>query len=202
MINANPTAVLCCFTLAVSLAGCDSGDEEKTGEEPRPAPEQVRVDPLTVDAVKIPKDPLQDIPLPTGPIEKPEPGDFLRYRDVAETTDDGESLKYRVKVFRSGDPLKDGPYSQFYASGDKLCQGQYRDGDRTGEWTWWYENGTIAKKVVFDDDQPAKETFYREDGTKEREIHYRGGRRVQEILYDEQGNVSRQRDLEAGSSDQ
>ena len=207
MIKANRTAVLCSFALVAALAGCRGGQEEKTGEEVQAPAEPVRVDPLTLDAFQRPEDPLQGIPGSTTakPEQKskrtPDPADFVRYRDISETAEDGETEKYRVKVFRSGKPRRDGSYARFYASGKKLCTGQYSDGNRTGEWTWWTEDGTMTRKAVYKDDWPERETLYRDDGTKELEIHYRGRQRVKQIYYDEQGNFSREQTYDAASSD-
>jgi len=176
------TGALACLTLAAALAGCGGGDDENTTGDVQPTREPVRQDPLTRDAFKVPDNPLEGI---SG---TPKRGDFVGYKPVVENFGDTEKAEYRVKVFADGSKVKDGQYTNFYASGQKLSEGQYQDDRLTGEWTWWYEDGTIAKKVVYENGRPAKETLYRDDGTKERERHYTDGKLTKEVPFDERGN--------------
>lgn len=39
--------------------------------------------------------------------------------------------------------LKQGPSSQWYASGQVECEGTYLDGLRSGEWRFWDEQGQL-----------------------------------------------------------
>jgi antitoxin component YwqK of YwqJK toxin-antitoxin module len=41
----------------------------------------------------------------------------------------------------SGELLRVGPYSQWYAGGEKKAEGKYEGGKRSGRWTFWQDNG-------------------------------------------------------------
>jgi len=42
-----------------------------------------------------------------------------------------------------------GPYVDFWANGQKQSEGQYRDGFRTGRWTFWDANGVKTGETEF-----------------------------------------------------
>jgi antitoxin component YwqK of YwqJK toxin-antitoxin module len=96
-----------------------------------------------------------------------------------------------------------GPYVDFWANGQKQSEGQYKDGLRTGRWTFWDANGVKTgeteflnndyhgQRVEFHPNGAKKleqtwvngkregvEAFYAEDGRKVSEARYSGDKKV------------------------
>lgn len=49
----------------------------------------------------------------------------------------------------SGQPVRHGPYVRWYRSGRKALEGEYRDGEKTGRWTFWHANGQKKEQGEF-----------------------------------------------------
>lgn len=60
-----------------------------------------------------------------------------------------------------------GEFETFYSSGQRLCQGEFRDGEPQGIWRFWYENGSLCQERSY---QNGKRQgiwkFYRPDENK------------------------------------
>jgi antitoxin component YwqK of YwqJK toxin-antitoxin module len=60
----------------------------------------------------------------------------------------------------------DGFYREYYPNGQKFLDGQYRQGRREGDWTYWFDNGQVNRMVTFQNGQLNGEwEVYRADGT-------------------------------------
>lgn len=74
--------------------------------------------------------------------------------------------------------VSNGVYREFYESGQQFVDGQYVDGDPTGEWTYWHPNGELAKKVTYEQGQPnGTIEAFRADGTLEARRNFKIGKR-------------------------
>lgn len=49
--------------------------------------------------------------------------------------------------------LRNGPWADYYADGQKQCEGTYVDDMQSGLWTYWYENGTKEMEGHFADER-------------------------------------------------
>ena len=43
-----------------------------------------------------------------------------------------------------------GPYHEYYLSGNAKLVGEYRDGEKVGRWTWYTEDGQVARKEEYE----------------------------------------------------
>lgn len=71
---------------------------------------------------------------------------------------------------------RNGPSISWHPNGQKSGQGTYEAGKQNGEWTYWFANGAVQKRVVFTygaEDGPMTE--YHSDGSKASEGMMSGG---------------------------
>ena len=59
-----------------------------------------------------------------------------------------------------------GAWTEWYDNGTKEAEGTYKNGERTGAWTYWHENGKVASKGSYNDDgeQTGTWTYWDETG--------------------------------------
>jgi antitoxin component YwqK of YwqJK toxin-antitoxin module len=77
-------------------------------------------------------------------------------------------------AFADGRP--DGRWRLFYASGQPLLDGEYRDGVKQGLWTFWYANGVKKEAGVFRDGrEQGRWIRWFESGQLQSEGEYRDG---------------------------
>jgi antitoxin component YwqK of YwqJK toxin-antitoxin module len=109
----------------------------------------------------------------------------------SETGRPGKKVKAvrDVKKFSDNTFVVDGLFAERYPNDQRYQQGNYRDGQRDGEWKFWHSNGTIAKVVHYKDGkEDGAITVFRADGTKELSREYKAGKRHGKWLsYDETG---------------
>ena len=89
-----------------------------------------------------------------------------------ETLIDKDGLKYHpeTKELYSGKVFKN------RMGGKKEFEGSYKDGDSTGIWTHWYENGQKNYEVTFKDGKKdGLWTSWYENGQKKSELKYNNG---------------------------
>jgi len=59
-----------------------------------------------------------------------------------------------------GDILNHGKFQQFYQNGQIEVDGQYEDGEREGEWIWFFEDGTLKARCSYSDNVGTFTSFY------------------------------------------
>lgn len=79
---------------------------------------------------------------------------------------------------QSGEPVPHGPYVDFYKNGQKQSEGQYKDGFRSGHWTFWDANGMKAGETDFEaGDYHGARVEYYPNGNKKLEQQWVHGKR-------------------------
>ena len=73
------------------------------------------------------------------------------------------------------DGERDGLFTQWYENGKKQKGGTYKDGELDGLWTWWFENGQKKGELTYKDGKKGLRTGWYKNGQKEREVHYKDG---------------------------
>lgn len=75
--------------------------------------------------------------------------------------------------------VSDGVYREFYRDGQQFVEGQYREGEPVGEWTYWHPNGTECKKVAYKAGQPDGTVEYHSlEGVLEARRNFAVGKRA------------------------
>jgi antitoxin component YwqK of YwqJK toxin-antitoxin module len=85
----------------------------------------------------------------------------------------------------------EGPWTEFYLTGEKRAEGSYKAGRKEGEWSFFHRDGRIEQKGKYQNGLPQGtwEWFY-EGGMKHREELYRKGKEDgASVEYDEEGGV-------------
>lgn len=73
--------------------------------------------------------------------------------------------------YRNG--KRTGAFTWWHPNGQKQLEGTYRDGLKSGTWTWWHENGLRAVQGQHRDDQPVGVwTWWDDTGRVESETNY------------------------------
>lgn len=87
-----------------------------------------------------------------------------------------QKLQADTSLFR--DVMQDGMVERNYPSGNRHCTGQIIDGYRDGEWTYWHENGVVAKRAKYEHGLPVGQwVWFRKDGTRKYSVEYVDGHR-------------------------
>lgn len=104
---------------------------------------------------------------------------------LTEYSDSGTIITYGEYV----DGLEEGVWT--YQLGDIKIEGSYKEGTRTGEWKYWYDNGNLFFKGIFLDDNPdGKHTYYWDNSKIKEEGYYIMGKREGEwVRYNYDGTV-------------
>jgi antitoxin component YwqK of YwqJK toxin-antitoxin module len=79
--------------------------------------------------------------------EGPDRGGAMRRQGPARDYYDVD-LVHVESTWRDGQ--LDGPWVERHRDGRKAMEGRYRGGEKHGQWTWWYESGTVEEEVSFD----------------------------------------------------
>lgn len=113
--------------------------------------------------------------------EEPPAPQLVREREVVSDKYEDGKVRFERQVAKYSDNsvVNNGYYREFYQSGQAFVEGQYRLGTRVGEWSYFHEDGVLAKKLTYKDGEPdgVVET-YRPDGTLRRKREYRVGART------------------------
>ncbi|WP_111685073.1 toxin-antitoxin system YwqK family antitoxin [Winogradskyella tangerina] len=92
----------------------------------------------------------------------------------------------------------DGPYKDYYDSGELYIEGQYKDNKRVGEWKKFHKNGQLSKIYSYTDGKLNKEEIsYTEDGKVSTKV-IKQGEGFLRIGYYENGNLMYERQLDSG----
>lgn len=108
----------------------------------------------------------------------------------AEKYEDGKVRTERELAVYSDDHFEaDGAYREYYRSGKPFVEGRYQRGRQHGEWTYWFENGTVNRKATYKNGQPdGTWEVRREDGTLAAKRSFVDGQRHGEwITFDKTG---------------
>jgi hypothetical protein len=77
-----------------------------------------------------------------------------------------------------GIPVKDGAFVVYNLSGARMIEGNYHDGQQSGEWTMWHANGQRSSVDHYTDGvQNGMHTSWYSNGSKAIEGEYRDGKR-------------------------
>lgn len=84
-----------------------------------------------------------------------------------------------------------GPWVEYYASGEKRAEGSYSEGKKEGDWTYYHKSGKVEQKGHFMNGLAQGEwKWYFDNGSLHREEHYRKGKEDgASSEYDEEGHV-------------
>lgn len=137
------------------------------------------------------------------PVEK-RPDPIVVSNDLLiETYQDSTQEKARrsVNLLSDESAVSHGLCTEFYKNGQKFSEGNFDNGLRVGEWTFWFENGNVCKKVQFKNGVPHGEwTIHWPDGKRRATRKYTMGEPDGEwLVYAEDGETVReQRQFEGG----
>lgn len=136
----------------------------------------------------------------TGPpilLEEPEvppPARVVDRKVTVENFPDGtKHIERRLARYSDNRVQNDGPYREFFPSGQLFVEGTYREGMRVGQWTYWHTNGQKNRTVTYEGGLPEGNwDVFRPDGTlAERREFKRGLRDGTWIAFDETGEQAR-----------
>lgn len=131
------------------------------------------------------------------PADQPKAAFVAVMRVVDHYLDGSLKQEWNVKKFADDTYVDHGPLVEFYPSGSKLREGKKADGKLTGVWTFWHQNGRIAKKGEYAKDIPqGKWEVFRRDGTLEVTENYDGGKPNGKWLYYHEDGTTVQREEE------
>ena len=85
----------------------------------------------------------------------------------------------------------EGPWKEYYATGEKRAEGSYKEGKRDGPWNFYHRSGAVEQKGTYAAGLPQGQwTWYYEGGGRHREENYRRGKEDgASVEYDPEGNV-------------
>lgn len=93
---------------------------------------------------------------------------------------------------------EDGPYKEYYDTGELKVEGQFLDGKRIGDWVSYHKNGQVSSNYGYIDGKPKKEYVrYFEDGTVSLKNEIINGEVIQ-FSYYESGALSHKRQVANG----
>ncbi|MEM8866129.1 MAG: toxin-antitoxin system YwqK family antitoxin [Planctomycetota bacterium] len=120
----------------------------------------------------------------------PEPRIVSQREKTTEKYPDGTPrFEREVAKYSDNSFVNNGFYREYYQSGELFVDGAFELGVRTGDWTYYHENGEVAKKLSFVDGEPdGSVEVRRADGTLEAKREYAAGKRVGTwMIYGETG---------------
>lgn len=102
-------------------------------------------------------------------------GVYLFAKDIEHSPDDWWNCKL-VTTTKSGKDEKHGPWTSWYANGQKQIEGNYGHDVQVGEFTWWHANGQKALRGHFNNGkQDGTWTWWHANGQKSIEGQYVNG---------------------------
>lgn len=96
-----------------------------------------------------------------------------------------------------------GHWTEYYGTGEKRAEGEYKDGKKDGPWTFFHREGQVEQKGIYVNGLPQGEWFwFFPSGARHREEHYRKGREDgASAEYDSTGAVITQGEYIDGQKD-
>lgn len=120
----------------------------------------------------------------------PPPASLVEKRVDSDKYPDGK-VRYERQIARYSDDhfVADGFHREFYPNGQKFIEGQYKDGHREGEWTYWYDNGQVQRTIDYKNGQPdGSWEVHNQDGAVVAKRSFKDGKRDGTwVVYDETG---------------
>ena len=85
----------------------------------------------------------------------------------------------------------EGPWTEYFASGEKRAEGSYTNGRKEGDWTFYHKSGKVEQKGVYMDGLPQGtwQWFYEDGRTHRQELYRKGKEDGSSVEYDELGKV-------------
>jgi antitoxin component YwqK of YwqJK toxin-antitoxin module len=122
--------------------------------------------------------------------EAPPPASLVEKRVDKDEYKNGK-LRYERQIARYSDDsfVSDGFYREFYPSGEKFVEGQYKDGHQEGTWRYFHENGQEQREATYKNGQPDGSWDVRNaDGAVIAKRGFKNGKRDGTwVVYDESG---------------
>ena len=157
----------------------------------------------------------------------PPPVKEVRHQTIEKKYEDKKTIRVKFKVVQFSDDsfVNDGPFVEYYKTGQKYQEGKFKYGIYSGEWTYWHPNGQVCRKINFTDGKPDGQwEVFREDGTRQEiqsfekgvrsgvwksfypdgettliEVTYQeGGDAIQRVSYHKNGNKRQEMNLKNG----
>ncbi len=118
--------------------------------------------------------------------------------EFPDSLPDGKWIQYHKQdstkiafmlIYLGGKP--NGEMRGFHSNEIKMVEGYYKEGKRSGEWTWWFENGKIDGHEAWKDDKKnGLWVFYNKQSVKTYQGFYKNGRKEGKWkYYDAQGRI-------------
>ncbi|HZZ73826.1 MAG TPA: toxin-antitoxin system YwqK family antitoxin [Pirellulales bacterium] len=148
------------IVLVLLLGGCDKTSTADTAQPPQTPVPAVQPAAVTTAAAEASLVPAHAV---------------LESETVEQDLYGNGNVKRRRSVRRySGDvTLNHGLYEEFYESGIPSLKGQYESGRRSGDWSFFFANGQLARSEHYEHGQlEGACTVFREDGTKSETATY------------------------------
>ncbi len=103
------------------------------------------------------------------------PPKLVDVREVQDKALDGSIRVARsVKYYSDGSMVNHGPYTEWHPKepsqlvAQKFCEGRYEDGKKTGEWTFYFDDGKKAKSGTYREGLPdGTWTYWQPDGEED-----------------------------------
>ncbi len=144
----------------------------------RASQNSVKIEPYTGPPIYLPQ--KEQVAAPT----------LVTRENVPEKFDDGKiRVERQIARYSDNSVAADGAYHENYPNGKPFIEGQFRNGLQTGDWTYYFDNGQVNRKVTYDDGKlNGGWEVHREDGTLAAKRSFKGGLRDGEwITYDATG---------------
>lgn len=87
--------------------------------------------------------------------------------------------------------VMEGPWVEYFATGEKRAEGSYKEGRKDGDWTYYHRSGKVEQRGKFmNGSAHGQWQWYYESGSLHREELYRKGKEDgRSVEYDEEGRV-------------
>lgn len=111
--------------------------------------------------------------------ETPPPASLVEKRVNKDEFASGK-LRYEREIARYSDEryVSDGFYREFYPTGEKFVEGQYKDGHQDGTWTYYHKNGQVQRTVTYKNGLPDGSTeVHNADGAVVAKRNFKSGKR-------------------------
>jgi len=114
-----------------------------------------------------------------------------RVKKTAEFEDGKPRIVREVARYSDDSFVSNGSYKEYYQSGQVFVEGVFELGTRVGQWTYYHENGKVAKVVSYARGLPEGDVqVLRDDGTLKAKRTYKAGNRDGDwTMYDATGEL-------------
>ncbi len=87
--------------------------------------------------------------------------------------------------------MMQGPWVEYFVTGEKRAEGTYKDGRKDGDWTFYHRSGKVEQKGKYQVGlaQGQWQWFYENGGTHREELYRKGKEDGASVEYDEQGGI-------------